>query len=300
MKLLVKLFILLLPLPLLAADLPQVLVSIQPLHSLASNVMKGVATPQLLVKGSQSPHTFSLRPSDMRKVANADLLVWIGESLETPMTNVLKSAKSKVHIIELGKSPELERLESSEEEGGHHDHHHHDFDPHLWLSPDNAVEIVKLLVAELSRIDPTNRGRYFANGIKTQIKIKRMDRKLRRTLRRVRHQPYLVFHDAYQYFERHYGLNRVGAVTLSPERAPGAKHVRKLVNKIKSQQVKCIFSEPQFEPKLVTMLAKEGQVNAGILDPLGASLPTGSDLYFKLIENLAMSLSQCLSKKPNS
>ena len=154
---------------------------------------------------------------------------------------------------------------------------------------------MKLLVSELSRMDPENSNRYFANGIKTQIKIKRMDRKLRRTLRPVRHQPYLVFHDAYQYFERHYRLNRVGSVTVSPEVSPGAKHVRKLVKKIKSKQVKCIFSEPQFEPKLVKMLAKEGEVKDGVLDPLGATLPAGKDHYFQLIENLATSLSQCLA-----
>ena len=297
MKSFFRLLVLLLPLSLQAAEPPQVLVSIQPLHSLASNVMQGVAAPQLLVKGSQSPHTFSLRPSDMRKVSNADLIIWIGESLETPMTKVLKSVKASTHIIELGKAKDLELLDSSEEEDDHHGHHHHhhDFDPHLWLSPENAGKIVKLLVSELSRMDPENSNRYFANGIKTQIKIKRMDRKLRRTLRPVRHQPYLVFHDAYQYFERHYRLNRVGSVTVSPEVSPGAKHVRKLVKKIKSKQVKCIFSEPQFEPKLVKMLAKEGEVKDGVLDPLGATLPAGKDHYFQLIENLATSLSQCLA-----
>ena len=302
MRLLISLSVFLLfPLGVFASDAPRVVVSIKPIHSLASHVMAGVASPELLLNGSQSPHNFALRPSDVRKIARADLIVWVGAGLEMPLAKTLKTAKSTTGIVELLKDPKIDLLETREEahwdeqSHGDHRHHSHTLDPHIWLSPLNAERVVQLLVSELSRVDPVNREKYYANGVKTVLKLKQLDRDIKRQIQGVRHVPYLVFHDAYQHFERRYGLNAVGSVTVSPDRSPGARHVMALRNKIKGQTVRCIFSEPQFKPKLVQMLIKDSKVKSGVLDPLGVDLPAGKDNYFKLMRNLAASLNQCLS-----
>lgn len=290
------------------ADAPHVMVSIKPVHSLVSSVMRGLGKPELLIPGSQSPHSFSLRPSDVRKLRSAQLIVWVGEDFETPLSHLLESTSDKTRIIELMEQPNMFLLPVRQggvwENRTHHaidiaqDQQHHNIDPHIWLSLNNAKEIVSIILNALMEIDPENTTHYRTNAYQMLARLDGLDRELSDALSSVRKIPYIVFHDAYQYFEQQYDLHTVGSITLSPERQPGARRVHDVHNKLQKLEARCIFSEPQFEPKLLKTIMQGTQVKTGILDPIGADLPAGTDAYFLLLRNLKDNLIECFERKP--
>ena len=165
---------------------------------------------------------------------------------------------------------------------------------HVWLDPHNAEAIVQAAVAALQKADAANAARYAENGEAVIARIDAMDADLQVKLASVKDAPYLVFHDAYQYFEAHYGTRAVGSITVTPERTPGAKRIAELRDKIEDAGAVCVFSEPQFEPALVATLVEGTDAKTGVLDPLGAELAAGPDAYFELMEDLAGSLVTCL------
>jgi zinc transport system substrate-binding protein len=287
-----------LSLPLRAADAPRVVVSIAPVHSLVSGVMAGVATPELLVKGAVSPHSYMLKPSQMGALQRADLIIWNGESVESFIPRTLRSLNSKTRVIKLAALPGMTLLPTreggvwGEEEGDHH--HHDDVDGHLWLDPNNAKVMVAAITTSLSEIDPAHAAQYRHNSEALLQQLEQLARELDNTLAPVRNVPYLVFHDGYHYFEARYRLNAVGAISVDPERKPGAKRLSELTAIIKQRQVRCLFSEPQYSASTVQSITAGSGVKSGVLDPLGSTLPAGPELYFRLMRGLGASLSECL------
>ena len=289
------------------ADAPQVTVSIKPLHSLVAGVMQGVAEPDLLIPAGQSPHEFSLRPSDMRKLSSAAMIVWLGESFETPLAHALHRSQEGRRSIALLEQPGIfllparqggvwEKRERSEVDGSHH--HADDIDPHIWLSTRNAVQIVQILRDALIEIDPANRPRYQVNAQRLLVRLEQLEKALEAGLSKVRDIPFIVFHDAYQYFQQQFGLRAVGSITIGPERQPGARRIHEIHAKLQRLEARCVFSEPQFEPKLLRMLIQDTQVRSGTLDPIGADLQSGPDAYFLLLKNLQANLVGCLEESP--
>jgi len=304
--------LLLLPLficsPLAAASAPDVVVSIKPLHSLVTGVMQGVGEPALLISGSQSPHTLTLTPSDVRLVKRAELIVWVGEALETPLAKTIAANSEDAQVIEFMHMQDLER--AGLREGGAweaHEHHHGEMhqqhqehhsdareDVHLWLSPLNAGRLVDAVADALAGIDPGNAETYRLNAAGLHERISRLDAELISQLARVKDKPYIVFHDAYQLFEKHYGLNAVGSVVISPGRMPGARRVHEMRERLVQSGAKCIFSEPQFESGLIDTITEGTTAGSGTLDPIGVALEPGSDAWFELMRNLANALVECL------
>lgn len=282
-----------------AAAPPRVVVSLKPIHSLAASVMEGVGKPELLLSANRSPHNFVLKPSDMRRLTDADLVIWVGRELELPLLKVLKAAGNETNVLELMRQPEIAKLLTGRAAQGH-EHHHHEgeteqrADPHIWLSPDVAGLLVTIMAEQLSRIDSANQGRYLENANQTRQRLQRLDRNLKELLRPLAQQPYLVFHDGYGWFEEHYGLSSLGAVTINPQRQPGAAGLRALRKRLQQGGAKCIFTEPQFSPKMAQRLAQDGGLRIGLLDPLGTEIEPGKDAYFSLMMNLARSLKHCL------
>ena len=172
-----------------------------------------------------------------------------------------------------------------------------DIDPHVWLDPDNAAAMVRAIAEALARIDPANAKLYAANAAAATGRIVALDAMLAKRLAPVKRVPFVVFHDAYQYFERHYGLTAVGSVTIAPDRIPGAKRLLALQVKIQETRAACVFAEPQFEPSLIRTVTEGTGARTGVLDPLGAALPPGPELYGKLLEGLADSLVGCLGRR---
>ena len=289
---------------------PRVVVSIAPLHSLATGVMAGVAEPRLLIAANASPHAYALRPSDARALSQAELVLWVGEGLENTMTQPLASLSGKARLITLEEAEGVWHLGARKggEWEGHeaHSHHHHgehaahgneEYDSHLWLAPANARRIVELLRDALLELDPAHAARYQQNAEGMLVEIDALERRLREQLAAVRQRPYIVFHDAYQYFEQSFELQAVGAITISPERAPGARRIAEIRRVIAERQAVCVFSEPQFRPAVVTVVLEGSAARHGELDPLGSTLAPGAEQWFQLMQGLADSLQQCLAQE---
>lgn len=283
---------------------PKVVVSIKPIHSLTAVIMAGVASPQLLIKGAGTPHGYSMRPSEARMLADADLVIWVGEDLETFLVRPLANLGGHAHQLELAHHLESKMLpirEGGTWEGhdahGHdkhgHDKHGHDqedLDYHLWTSPILAKDIVTLIAEQLMTVDPAHAATYAANVASLITKLDQLYHEVKNQLRPVTKVPYIVFHDAYQYFERDFGLNAVGSVTIDTERSPGVRRVQDVRDKITELNARAVFSEPQFQSRIVaTVLEGTGAID-GVLDPLGADLAEGPDAYFHLIREMGATI----------
>jgi len=311
----------------LAAEREGVVVSIKPLHSIVSAVMQGVGEPKLIVQGAGSEHVYSLKPSDAEAIEHAKVIFWAGPSMETFLDKPIDTLGEGAKVVALGEADGLTRLKFREggpfeahdhgHEEGHdhahddkkhdhaaeasetgHDHHHaHDeYDLHFWLDPQNGKVLATDIAKTLSASDPEHAAQYEKNARDYGEKVDALTREIASELEPVKDKPFIVFHDAYQYFENRFGVKAAGSITVSPEKAPGAARIKEIHDKIKSLGAACVFSEPQFEPKLVKTVIDGTDAKTGVLDPLGAELKDGPDLYPQLIRNLADSLKTCLSK----
>jgi zinc transport system substrate-binding protein len=302
-----------------SAEPPKVVVSIAPVHSLVAGVMRGVGTPVLLLKGGASPHTYALRPSDAKALASARAIFWVGEDLERFLERPLRTLGRNARKVELmeakgisvlklrqggiwgkhvhGHEEHGEEGHGKEERGEQHEHEHahvHGNDPHIWLDPRNAKAMTAAIVSALTQVDPGNAATYRANGAKLSARLDSLDRELEAALGPVRTAPYVVFHDAYQYFERRYRLAAAGAITIDPSRTPGARRLTEIRKTIQQRHARCVFAEPQFQPSLIATVIEGSSAHAATLDPLGASIEPGEDAYFHLMRELSKNLIDCL------
>ncbi|MCA1405261.1 zinc ABC transporter substrate-binding protein ZnuA [Ensifer sp. IC3342] len=317
------------------ADAPHVVASIKPVHSLVASIMEGVGEPSLIVEGGASPHTYNMKPSNAAALQEAKVVFWVGHGLEAFLAKPLEALGSGAKVVELGEAPGLEKLtfreggafephadddEGHEADGhgaeeaahdGHeheehaaeqepandHEHHHAEgeFDMHMWLDPMNAKAMATEIEKALSEADPDNASAYEANLVKLNQRLDALDKHLAETVAPVQDKPFVVFHDAYQYFERRYKVRVAGSITVSPEVLPGAERLSEIRTKIKELGATCVFAEPQFEPKLINVVIEGTPAKSGTLDPEAATLDAGPDLYFQLMENIGASLKSCLA-----
>ena len=294
-----------------ASDL-KVVVSIKPFHSLVSTVMQGVSEPALLLNGNNSPHTYSLRPSAAVKLQNADLVFWGGENLEGFLAKPIHSLAAGARVVSFEDTPGLilrpfrsvkEWQELDPESKNDQDHVKKrkinrlpGNDPHIWLDPLNAQKITQYLIQILSKFDPENSQTYHSNGKKTILRLSDLNIQLETKMSSVSSKPYIVFHDAYQYFEKRYQLNPIASVTVNSGTSTSVGRLIDIRKKIKIKKVLCIFTEPQFSPKLVQTVISGTAVKKGILDPIGTSIPPGPEMYFTLLNNISHSISTCFKK----
>jgi len=181
--------------------------------------------------------------------------------------------------------------EDEDDDSSHDGHNHGEFDAHIWLDPENAKVMISEIAHELSELDPQNKSNYEKNAEKM---ISSLDDLIDRVSTIVPNNPsFIVFHDAYQYFENRFNIKAAGALTLNPEVLPGAKQIAEIQELIEHDNVKCIFSEPQYNPKIVEMLSADMNVSTSVLDPLGADINTGPKMYNNLILQIANSLKDC-------
>ena len=309
----------------------KVVASIKPLHSLASYLMDGVGKPDLIVEGYGSPHGFSMKPSHAKILQNADLIFWVGEDLEIflekPLSSIAKKAE-KIELMEIkglnvlkfrernifdkhdhddhddhGKKKDdhddhehddhdkKEEHANHDDHDGHEDHAHGEYDPHIWLDPMNAKVILNKMVEHLIENDAKNASKYKSN-LKNAFKdIDKLTADVKADLSKSTAS--IVFHDAYQYFEERFDINILGAFTVNTDVMPGAEQLSEIREIIEHDKVSCIFSEPQFNPDIINAVAKDMDIKTGILDPLGATLNPGKNLYFDLIRNMSDSFKGC-------
>ena len=310
----------------------KVVASIKPIHSLASYLMDGIAKPDLIVDGYASPHGFAMKPSHAKMLQNADLIFWVGEDLESFLEKPLSSIAKKAEKIELMETKGLQVLkfrernifdEHDHDDHGHddhgkkeddHDHDHDDhgkqeddhddhgpddhdghahgeFDPHIWLDPINAKAMLNEMAEHLIENDPKNEAKYKSNLAKALQEIDKLTIDVMTDLSSS--VASIVFHDAYQYFEKRFNVNILGAFTVNTDVMPGAEQLAEIREIIEHDKVACVFSEPQFNPDIINAVAKDMKIKTGVLDPLGATLDPGKDLYFNLIRNMSASFKGC-------
>lgn len=289
------------PQPAIAA--PKVVASIKPLHSLVAGVMQGVGEPYLLVAGGGSPHTYALRPSQSRALQQADLVFWIGPELETFLVKPLSNLALSGTVAGLAQAENILLLATRPPgivdtgQTNAQDHLHATTDMHIWLDPRNAAAMVQAIARQLADTDPAHASIYRTNSTVMQVRLKALERQIAGELAApLAH--YMVFHDAYGYFEARFGVAPTAVVSIDPERPPGAARIRALKNRITQTNTTCIFAEPQFEPKIAGRLAEGTNARLGVLDPLGADIKDGGDLYFKLMGDLARNLRACAADTP--
>lgn len=250
-----------------------------------------------------------MRPSDAAALQAADLVFWIGEPLETFLQKPLRALPRKARVVTMIDTPGLRLLPNRGGgvwEAGHSEQHAPrerntgsalaTLDPHIWLDPTNAKHLLTVIANQLGTADPTNADRYQANGQQLEMRIDDLDRELDARLARVRGIPFIVFHDAFQYFELRYRLRSVGSMFSSPERLPGAKRVQMLRAQIREMGVRCIFREPQFESALIKTISEGTAARIAIIDPLGAALQPGTDAYFKMMQANTTAIIDCLAR----
>ena len=289
----------------------KVVTTIKPLHSLIANVMEGVGEPSLIIEGSTSPHSFTLKPSHAKLLEEADIIFWVGEGIETFMEIPLESIVKNAEVVEFMEIDSINKLkfreesifedhddhdghdEHDDEHEGHddHGHAHGEFDAHIWLDPMNAKEMVLEIAHELSHLDPANEDKYNVNAKATNLALDEMIDDISQNINK--DAKFVVFHDAYQYFEERFGVRAAGALTLNTDVLPGAKQIDEIQDVIKDRGINCIFSEPQFNPKIISTIAQDTNIKTGVFDPLGANIDSDKSLYFKLINNLSEELKDC-------
>ncbi len=278
----------------------KVAVSIKPIHSLVASVMQGIGTPTLIVDGSNSPHTYNMKPSNVAALEQAEVIFWVGHELEAFLEKPLEALGQKATIISLLDNEAIKTLPVRDDQNfqRHEDeaeHQHDGADAHIWLDPENAKAIIANIAATLSKADAVNATAYQANAEKTLRKLDTLSAELETSLATVQGKGFIVFHDAYQYFETRFGLKVSGAISINPENPPGAKQITMLQKRITDDNIQCVFAEPQFDNKLVNLILEGTSAKSATLDPMGAALDQGPELYENLLRDLAQNLAACLS-----
>ena len=303
-----------------SAEVPQVAVDIAPVHSLVTRVMDGVGAPNLVIQVGASPHEYNLRPSEAQALQDANLVFWIGSDLTPWLADAIQTLApnaSTTALLESEGTIELEFRESAlfeahahddHDEDKHADHDDHDdhdedkhadhddhgaHDPHAWLSPQNAKTWLNVIASKLSAADPKNAGIYFSNAAAGQTEIDALIAEVNVTLEPVRGMNFIVFHDAYQYFENDFDFPASGAISIADASDPSPARIQEIQGRISNEGIDCVLAEPQFNPGLVATVMDGSEAKTGILDPLGAGLQPGAKLYPELIRNLSKALTNC-------
>jgi zinc transport system substrate-binding protein len=284
----------------------KVMASIKPVHSLVASIMQGVGTPSLIVKGSASLHTYSLKPSQADELQNADVVFWVGHELEAFLEKPIETIATKAKSVELINGDGISKLpprengnfdkhnDEPEPEAGHE--HDEEVDAHIWLDPQNATLMAAQIEKTLVETDPDNAAKYTANAAKLKADLAALQIEIQTMLEPTKDKGFIVFHDAYQYFEQRFGVKILGSITTSPEVLPGAERLTELKAKLTDLKADCVFAEPNFEPKLVNAIVEGTPAKTGTLDPEASGITEGPALYGEMMRGIATSIRDCLSQ----
>ncbi len=298
------------------AQPPQVLVSIKPLQLIATAIAGDELVIDRLLDPAASPHQYQLKPSEARKLIEADAMIWVGPDLETFLNQVIRNTRSK-QTLTLTQQPAFKSLlaptggtdtaqshahhaehahDHQQEHEHEHDHDHGNLDAHIWLSPELALATAREITALFSELLPAQR-RLFQQRLQTfEAALAKSDAANRKRLKPLQSNGFLVTHDGYGHFVRHYGLNQTGALTLNPERQPGARHIAELRQMLLAKKTRCILVEPQFRPSYLPVLTEGIAVRTQEVDPMGGNVAVDAQGYVVFLEGLAADFARCLGE----
>lgn len=298
-------------LPLVAiADVPRVAVDIPPVYSLVSKVMGELGKPTLFMQQGASPHGYSLRPSEAQALDTAELVVWVSTDLTPWLSNPLASLASEAEHLELMALEETQVLnyrdrsvalteahDDHDHDHDDHDHHHDGLDPHGWLDPENARLWLDAIARRLSVLDPENAEIYQSNATQAKAGLLDLQIALENQLTMQPAPRFVVFHDAYQYFEQRFDVPSEGAISLGDASTPSPARIEAIQQHVLKNDIQCVFSEPQFNPAMVENVFGDTPAVMGVIDPLGVELPLGPTLYDQLLRQLADALKECSAQQ---
>ncbi|MCK6262663.1 zinc ABC transporter substrate-binding protein ZnuA [Vibrio sp. ZSDE26] len=269
-----------------------VLSSIKPIQMITTEIMLNVGEPDVLLANNTSPHDYAMRPSDIRRIRGADLVIWFGYDLEPFLDRVLAQQDN---VLTLSSIPQLALREYSGDQHQHDGHDHGDHDPHFWLGVEPSLQVAEAIAEKLSKVDPEYKQQYQSNYDNFKQRLLDEQKQLTAKLEPVRKYGYYVFHDAYGYFESDYQMNHLGYFTVTPDRKPGAKTLIAIKTTLKEKQAKCVFSEPQFTPAVVESVTRGTNVHLGELDPIGIDIEVKAGSYFVFLNSMADNFIRCLA-----
>ena len=284
-----------------------IVASIKPVGFIAAAIAEGVTPVDVLLPDGASEHDYALRPSDAKRLKNADLVVWVGPDMEAFMSKSAAelSAKKNLEIVDIqGVSALLisgddedehhEQNKSEDQDSSHHHHDHGQYNMHVWMSPEIARKTAVAIHGKLLELMPQDKAKLDANLQQFETELADTDKRIGAQLAPVRNQGYYVFHDAYTYFEKHYGLSPTGHFTVNPEIQPGAQRLHQIRTQLVEQKAVCVFAEPQFRPAVIDAVARGTKVRKGTLDPLGTDISLSKDSYMKFLLQLSSQYETCL------
>ena len=292
-----------------SATVPKVVTDIPITHSLLTQVMAGIGIPDLIVDQGASPHEYSLRPSNAASLEAADLVFWISNGLTPWLDDALNTLARNAKVIELmdakgatvlpfreGATFETHSHRHKHDEDGHDEDEHAtvNIDPHGWLDPDNGKTWLDVIATELSKIDPENTDIYFDNVSQGKTDIDAVISEIDATLATFRGTNFIVYHDAYQYFERRFDVLAAGSISMGDVSDPSPARIAEIRQTVEELDMTCVFSEPQFNPELVATVVDGTKARARVIDPLGTHLTLGADFYLNLLRNIAQTMASCL------
>ncbi|MBK4713795.1 MULTISPECIES: zinc ABC transporter substrate-binding protein ZnuA [Tenebrionibacter/Tenebrionicola group] len=282
----------------------EIVTSIKPLGFIASAVADGVTKTAVLLPDGASEHDYALRPSDIKRLQNAELVIWTGPEMEAFMIRPVARlpAQKKLALVTLDTVKPLlikgdaagDREHGHDHEKSDADHHHGDYNMHLWLSPEIARLSAVAIHQKLVELMPENKNKLDANLQRFEAELAKSDRMLANKLSPLKGKGYYVFHDAYGYYEQHFGLTPLGHFTVNPEIQPGAQRLHEIRTQLVEHKAVCVFAEPQFRPAVIEAVARGTRVRMGTLDPLGTAIPLGKDSYTQFLTQLAHQYASCL------
>ena len=297
-----------------SANVPKVVTDIPITHSLVTRVMAGIGMPDLIVDRGASPHEYSLRPSNAASLEAADLVFWISNGLTPWLDDALNTLARNAKVIELmdakgatvlsfreGATFETHSHQHKQDEDGHDEHKHDEdehatgnVDPHGWLDPYNGRIWLDVIATALSKIDPTNSDIYFANATQAKADIDTVISELEATLAEFRGTNFIVYHDAYQYFEKRFDVLAAGSISLGDVSDPSPARIAEVRKKVEELGITCVFSEPQFNSELVRTVTDGVSVKTRVIDSLGTQFTLGPDFYLNVLRGIAQSMASCL------
>lgn len=277
-----------------------VVTSVRPLAFIATAITDGVTQTQVLLPDGASPHVYAMRPSDIKIMRNADVFVWIGPEMEVFLEKPIKQL-NKDRLLTLSDIPQIAQMINHEQHDEKHhqdndeqDHDHQHEDMHIWMSPQIAKYIASSLSIELIKQYPQSQDKIKRNLQEFNFQLEQTEEKIGNMLNPLNGKRYFVFHDAYSYFEKSFGLNSLGHFTINPEIPPGAQRLNQIREILKQNKAECIFSEPQFKPTVINTVTQGMHVRQGILDPLGSNIELNKNSYMQFLEQLSQQFANCL------
>ena len=278
---------------------PKFIASIVPVHAIVSAVMGEAGTPELLLPGRMSEHAASFTATQISMLGKADLVFIIGGGLEAKLTQLSGSeAVAGKVFVELSKAPGIithHIREGGGWDGEDHEDHSDAFDPHVWLDPENAKAMAQHIAAELGKVDPANKAIYADNASQFAAELEKLSAEIAASLADIKTKPYIVFHDAFQYFEKRFGLNAVGSIADFSGKPPSAKRLKDIRDKLADSRAVCVFREPQYDSKVADTVIEGSNARSGVLDPMGAELAPGAEAYKQILRNIAAGIKACVT-----